>query len=970
MLSKSKSKPYPRISARPIDRSINRKRLVFSPFIILLGLLNTVMAPHTPNLLSEGWEFRDSSQNVWRPAQVPSNVHTELMRHHLIPDPFVDLNELDVAWVAERTWHYRNRFATPPEVLAASLVFEGLDTFATVTLNGEVILTSDNMFIKHRVEVAHLLRRGDDNDDDDDDGNGEMVMMNDLEIVFTPARERGLELVRQHPEHDFIVHQTEVSRGPVRKAQYHWGWDWGPILVTCGPWRPVRFETFQQRIDEIRIDYDVDLSTNPPTVTAHMELAIIGTGETAQVHIDVVLLRSDGQIMESFDMTSDGPGPVWKLRSEKLTLSQVKLWWPVGMGQQNLYDFRVRALDVDGVTVLDEKFHRTGFRKVELVQDRDDSGQSFYFRVNGVDVFCAGSCWIPADSFTPRVNSDQYWDMIGLARKGNQNMLRVWGGGIYEDENFYAACDEHGIMVWQDFMFACASYPTYPDFLKSVKLEAEQNTRRIRKHPCVVLWCGNNEDYQLVERYNLEYDFAGDKNPESWLKTNFPARYIYEHLLPNVVAEECPGTPYHPSSPWGNGTSTTLKVDSTVGDIHQWNVWHGDMRLYQHLPDLGGRFVSEFGMAAYPHMDTIHRFVTDHSQRYPGSAALDFHNKAVGHTRRLLTYLGENFRIPASLDSFVHLTQVMQADALSWAYKSWRRQWGNSSSSSRRCGGVLAWQFNDCWPTISWSMVDYHGLPKLSYYAVRRALAKHTIAVTRKVHDWTTRPADDLWRRDTGHVDPRRSRTNVVCDVWVASSDLLPQEGRVVIRFVSIATGEDVILPLERAVEILPNGTTEVLSGYRLHFPSSPPPSSSSNSKNNHTFHDSSPDPNQNQNQKKILEEDVAILAELYISKDDRPRASDVSWPDPAKYVDFSGDRGIHIQLRGDGEGGEKVLEISATKPVKGFCIAERQGIQLDNNGLDLIPGTEPVRVVVSGRQAPAAAEGAPYVWTYVGMDQ
>jgi beta-mannosidase len=529
---------------------------------------------HISRVLSKGWKFRSSGSTEWRSAKVPSEVHTELLRHKRIPDPFVGLNELRCAWVAEKAWHYRTEFPTPSGVsdsddtTRVDLVFEGLDTFATVLLNGVVILESDNMFLSHRVDVAGVVHRDRSNH-------------NTLEIVFAPAREAGLELVKAHSEHEFIVHQTEVSRGPVRKAQYHWGWDWGPILLTCGPWRPVRLETYQARIEDVRVDYDVDLSGEQPAVTMRFTVAAAGwpVGGAGETSVAVVSLDGEGLYLSGALEAEDGAGgkeTAWKCTLEEVRISNAKLWWPRGYGDQQMYRVRIQLIR-HGI-VLDDREHVCGFRKVELVQEADGFGQSFYFRINGVDVFCGGSCWIPADSFVSRITPDRYKRWIQMMAEGNQNMVRVWGGGIYESTAFYEACDELGIMVWQDFMFACASYPTYPSFLKSVEAEARDNLQRIRRHPSVVLWCGNNEDYQLIERYNLEYNFDTDKDPQSWLKSTFPARYIYEHLLPAIVKVESPWTIYHPGSPWGNGRSTTLEVDPTVGDIHQWNMWHGDMR--------------------------------------------------------------------------------------------------------------------------------------------------------------------------------------------------------------------------------------------------------------------------------------------------------------------------------------------------------------------------------------------------------
>ncbi|KAK3303117.1 glycoside hydrolase family 2 protein [Chaetomium strumarium] len=882
------------------------------------------MTEHTVQILSSGWEFRGEKDEDWLPvSQVPSNVHTELMKHGLIPDPFVDTNELEVSWVAEQTWHYRTTFVTPAggrdPGARVDLVFEGLDTFAAVRLNGEVILESDNMFVEHRVSIGQLLVDGAAN--------------NTLEIVFEPARRRGLELVQAHPEHDFIVHQTEVSRGPVRKAQYHWGWDWGPILLTCGPWKPVRLESYVSRIEDVRVDYDIRMSHGLPVVLEITVQARV-VGPAAAVEVELVLPGEQTAALRDRKENPAGGEPSWLYTSTRLSMEKPPLWWPRGYGPQQLCKLRVRSMASDGSTVLAEEHQTLGFRKVELIQEKDQFGQSFYFRINGVDVFCGGSCWIPADSFLPRISAQRYRDWIQLLADGNQNMVRVWGGGIYEPDAFYTACDELGILVWQDFMFACASYPAYPDFLSSVAAEARQNIRRIRHHPSVVLWCGNNEDYQLIERYGLEYNFDSDKVPASWLNSTFPARYIYEHLLPEIVRAECPSAAnntvvvYHPGSPWGDGRSTTLQVDSTVGDIHQWDLWNGEARPWQRLPQMGGRFVSEFGMVAYPHADTIQRFVADPRERYPGSRTMDFHNKAVTHERRLLAYVGENFRLDPTLGGFAHLTQVLQADALGMGYKAWRRHWarkeGGGAGAGRRCGGVLVWQLNDCWPVVSWAIVDYYLVKKPAYYAIKRALAPLAVGVTRKFHDWTMRSADALWKRNTGHVDPRRALTDIAFDVWVSSSRLEPVKGTVMVRFISIRTGEEVKERMKTEVDVQPNGCTEVLVRCKFDWA------------------------------KATVETPEHFVIHASLCVDGAQVSTDTSWPDPLKYLDFS-DRGVEVKhLSPD------LVEISAEKPVKGFVFSERQGTKLSDNGFDLVPGDEPKRVQVEGAIADLA-------WTFVG---
>ncbi|KAK4456497.1 glycoside hydrolase [Cladorrhinum samala] len=891
------------------------------------------MPASTHHNLFQGWKFKRLQDEKWHEVkQMPCDVHSGLIETGDILHPFADLNELDAAWIGEETWQYRVAFPAPEESTAKStrtdIIFEGLDTFATVNLNGSQILSSDNMFLEHRVDISDILTK---------DGTD-----NILDIVFEPARQKGLEIVQAHPEHEFIVHQTEASRGPVRKAQYHWGWDWGPILMTVGPWKPVRLETYVSRIDQVRVDYTIETDNETPFVELTVSARIVGPAENVQL-----MLLYDGktiaEVKESNNNTRSDPEQTpWNYTSAQVKLENPQLWWPRGYGGPNLYELILCIIAEDGTTLADDR-QTIGFRKVELVQEQDNFGESFYFRVNNTDVFIGGSCWIPADSFLSKIPAQRYRDWMTLLADGNQNMIRVWGGGIYEHPAFYEACDELGILVWQDFMFACASYPTYPEFLSSIEKESTQALRRLRHHPSIILWCGNNEDYQIQERYNLEYD-TSDADPESWLKSSFPARYIYEHLLPQLVSQETKPTSviYRPSSPFGNGASTTLKVDSTVGDIHQWNMWHGEAKPFQLLPEMGGRFVSEFGMESYPHLETVHKFVSDEKERYPGSRTIDFHNKAIGYERRLLTYLSENYRLRPDLPAFVHLTQVLQADAMAQAYRSWRRQWG--TEKQRRCGGALVWQLNDCWPTISWAVADYFLVRKPAWYAIRRAMAPVAVGVNRKFWDCTTRPGDGkLWKRDTGHTDPRKPLGEVEFDVWVAAArpelkhkkkkkenTTASEAYRLRVRFVGVNSGEDIKQQIEKDLDLAElNGTTEALVREKFEWDQGGP-------------------------------EREPFIIHASLSVGGVEVSSDVSWPDPIKYLDFS-DRGVEVKYVERAEEDDTV-EVSAKKPVKGFVFSERQGVSVSDNGFDLVPREKPVTVKIKGAKAQELS------WTFVGQ--
>lgn len=412
-----------------------------------------------------------------------------------------------------------------------------------------------------------------------------------------------------------------------------------------------------------------------------------------------------------------------KIRSSTTTttliLENPDLWWPFTFGAQALYTASVTLLsDENAGQDLDAVQKRFGIRKAELVRRplQNEDGESFFFRVNGVPIFAAGSCWIPADSFLPRVRPKKYRDWVELAKKSNQVMIRVWGGGIYEHDAFYDACDELGILVWQDFMFACGMFPAYSEMQKTVEVEASQNIRRLRHHPSIIMWCGNNEDYVIPLLRGMEYD-AEEKDPEKILQSHFPGRYLYEHLLLAICRELVPDLPYWPGSPFGG----SMVNSADEGDIHQWHVWHLEKFPYQDFPRLRRRFVSEFGMQSIPSLPTTRSYFPSddnlEARDYVTDEYMEWHNKAEGAQETLLNYCTDNITFNrSSLIDYIYSTQLIQSEALSTAYRSWRRLWRRPGQEY--CAGSLVWQLNACWPATSWAIADYNLRPKMAYWAV------------------------------------------------------------------------------------------------------------------------------------------------------------------------------------------------------------------------------------------------------------
>ena len=673
--------------------------------------------------IDRDWSFRNSNEppsTALPVAQFPTNIHLDLHHNKLIADPFHGENERDLQWIGLKCWTYHTNFPTPDNVLSrTALCFNGLDTFAKVIFNNVEILTNESMFVPARVDVTNLLRSS--------------GLKNTLTIVFESTWLKGLEIVKDHPDHHWGCSNGHPSRLAVRKAQYHYGWDWGPNFLTCGPWRPIYLETFCSRISDFKISYELSEALDQAAMQVDLRKQDATSSNPGEPAESFSQLATTVRIAVYDPNASTLSSTIYELGAQpvslKILIGSPRLWYPVKYGEQSLYRVVATLTSKDGDIVFDRAEQLVGLRRVELVQDEIDGepGRSFYFRVNGIPIFCGGSCWIPGDSFLPRLKREDYREWVRLAMEGNQSMIRVWAGGIYEDDVFYEACDELGVLVWQDFMFACGAYPAHREFLLLVEQEARANIKRLMHHPCIVVWAGNNEDYQYQEQNGLDYD-PEDKDPENWLRSNFPARYIYEKLLPNILHELRGDAIYRFGSPFGGRTSN----DTTWGDIHQWNVWHGEQRPYQDWSSLSGRFVSEFGMQALPDISTIDAFLdgVEENEWHPYSSTMDFHNKAFGHVRRMAMYMSENLRFELQpLQQYSYVTQLMQAECLGNALRAFKRNWG--SLKHKRCGGALVWQLNDCWPCTSWSIVDYSRIPKMAYRIMKREMSVLTISMNR-----------------------------------------------------------------------------------------------------------------------------------------------------------------------------------------------------------------------------------------------
>ncbi|KAJ2991075.1 hypothetical protein NUW54_g8292 [Trametes sanguinea] len=639
----------------------------------------------------------------------PSEIHVELLKEGRIPDPFVGSTNTKCR-VGEREWLYHTTFDSDFDAEKDKthiLVFEGLDTICDAYLNGVKILCADNMFRTYTVPVQVSTTS----------------QSNTLLLHFQSAKLKAKMMEQRYGRvRAGSTNLGDPSRVYVRKAQYDWRWDWGPEIMTCGPYRSIKHIVFDARIESVNTHAIVSPA---PELTRSFRVDVTIGGEESLVDSICVGLKDvNGQtILEkrvSIQNMQTTKAKVYEGIVRWDLGDAVQLWWPVGYGKQHLYDVQVSLLTKDR-TLLDTYTQRLGFRTVKLVQepiyeaDRHGKGITFLFEVNGVR-----SNWIPANNFLTQVRPKDYRAWLTLLRDGNQNMVRLWGGGVYEPDCFYDICDELGILVWQDFQFACGVYPAHEEFVANVRKEAEDNVRRLRRHPSIALFCGNNEDYQQV----LQWGDVSD----------LPARLIYEQVLPAVVSELCdPPIPYHPGSPYGGQGWDT--ADPTIGDIHQWDIWAGKERPWQEYAFRNGRFVSEFGVPSFPDVRTVDYWLAgDTNERWAQSKLMSQHNRAGNHERRFAIVMNENFRLTGDLETHIYNTQIMQSEAVGLAYRSWRREW--RGKSREYTAGALVWQLNDCWPVVSWSIVDFFRRPKPAYYTIARELRPITVGIIRTVSSY------------------------------------------------------------------------------------------------------------------------------------------------------------------------------------------------------------------------------------------
>jgi beta-mannosidase len=631
-------------------------------------------------LLTGAWTFREAGADSWLPATVPGGVHTDLLAAGSIPDPFIGDNEKRVQWVGERDWEYRRTFTVAPEMQAednVDLVCDGLDTLAAVWLNGQLLGETDNMFRAYRWPVRDLLRQGE----------------NEVRVQFRSPLRYTRSRYEQHPLPG--VAEMVIPGGQyLRKAPYHFGWDWGPQLTTVGIWQDIYLEGWSTaRFADVHLRQQH--AAGQVILSAQVVLDTRGGGPLA---LDMAITTPGGEILrERVDITD-------KQDTVAITIPDPQLWWPNGHGAQPLYQVTVRLQG--GETELDSRSYQVGLRTLELRRQPDTEGSSFTFVVNGQPIFCKGANWIPADSFASRVTPARLGQLIAAAAAAHQNMLRCWGGGYYESEAFYDLCDRYGLLVWQDFMFACAAYPLHEEaFVAGIRPEVVEQVRRLRHRACLALWCGNNE-------IEVAWFGWGWDTPE-YADVKAADQQFFYRTLAGWVAAEDPDRAYWPSSP-SSGQPGTDPDSDAVGDTHLWQVWHA-LKPFEHYRTRHSRFVSEFGFQALPALATVATYA-EPAQWNMTSYIMEHHQKNVGGNGRIMSYLTAHFQLPKDFDSLVYVSQVLEAEALRVGVEHWRTLWPYTA-------GTLYWQLDDCWPVASWSSIDYFGRWKAAHYAARRFYA-------------------------------------------------------------------------------------------------------------------------------------------------------------------------------------------------------------------------------------------------------
>jgi len=629
--------------------------------------------------LHDNWEFKKVRDTLWNLATVPGNIHSDLLENKLIEHPFIGNNEEKLQWISKTDWDYKTTFLVDRKTLQKrhiELSFEGLDTYASVFLNDSLILKTNNAFREFQVEVKSILKAE-----------------NELRIVF-----ENTSISEDKEKNSLKYTLPEGNRIFTRKAQFQYGWDWGPKLNTSGIWRPIKLTAWNDyKIENINIIQN--------TLTDSIASLIV---EIADSNFSKDVLNYEVYINDTLQFQKPEKPEI------PITIKNPKRWWPHNLGEPYLYDIKVVVRN--GKTILDSVLVKKGLRTIDLITEKDSIGESFYFKVNDVPVYAKGANYIPQNSMQNQVTNAHYEKLLNDVVDANMNMLRVWGGGIYENDIFYDLCDEKGILVWQDFMFACAMYPGDQDFLENVQEEATQNVKRLRNHASIALWCGNNENAEGWNRWGWQADRSEHEKEEIWsyyLK-------VFDSILPNTV-DKLTDTDYWESSPkYGRG-NPKYKFE---GDAHDWWIWH-DAYPFEHLEENVPRFMSEFGFQSFPSYEAI-KYINQSDLIDISANSFQSHQKHSRGFQLIREYMERDFSVPEKAEDYVYMSQLLQAYGITKGIEAQRRAKPYNM-------GTLYWQLNDCWPVVSWSSIDFFGKWKALHYKAKHSF--EDVLVSSKVEN-------------------------------------------------------------------------------------------------------------------------------------------------------------------------------------------------------------------------------------------
>ena len=650
------------------------RRIIFSVSILFFFGCNT-LEKDTPVKISltDNWQFKGIDTLNWKSATVPGNVFTDLLHHKIIEDPFVKNNEEKAQWVSNKNWEYKTAFNLSEEVIQKKnieLIFNGLDTYTTIFLNDSLIGQTNNAFKGFSFKVDAIIKSE-----------------NKLKIIFTNTNYHESIKEEKNP-----YKLPEGKRIFTRKAQFQYGWDWGPKLNTAGIWKGI----FINAWDDLKFEdiYIKQKEVNNEKATLSAEIVIESPSDK-----NVTLFTKINREVISSNISLKKGRHTYKVPIE---ITNPKLWWTHNLGKSYLYNFNFQLIS-DG-KIKDEKSIKKGIRTIKLITKKDTIGESFYFELNGKPVYVKGANYIPQNSFQNKVSVEHYKKLLSDVVETNMNMLRVWGGGIYENDIFYDLCDEKGILIWQDFMFACAMYPGDKAFLKNVKEEAEQQVKRLRNHSSIALWCGNNENAEGWKRWGWQANRGEREKQELW--NDYLA--LFDSILPNVVTENSETDYWETSPKYGRGNSKY----ETEGDAHDWWVWH-DAAPFEHFQERVPRFMSEFGFQSFPSYDVMN-FINQEEELTLMTPNWKSHQKHSRGLKLIFDYMKRDYNVPINVEDYIYVSQLLQAKGIVMGLEAHRRAKPINM-------GTLYWQLNDCWPAISWSSIDYFGNWKALQYKAKKA---------------------------------------------------------------------------------------------------------------------------------------------------------------------------------------------------------------------------------------------------------